>query len=122
MGGASKFDLQERLIAFAVIIVNLFRNLPATPESRYYGGQLLRSGGAPALLYAEAQAAESRKDFIHKLKLCQKELRETGVNLRIIDLSGIAASEVVRPIASECKELNAIIFSSIRTAQSNTDK
>ncbi|MCF8277092.1 MAG: four helix bundle protein [Flavobacteriales bacterium] len=114
-----KYDLQERLITFSVSIIELVRKLSDSKESRYFGGQILRSGSAPALICAEAQAAESRKDFIHKMKLCQKELRETSVNLRIMSKTEIAKPSSIEPIFKECGELNAILYSSIQTAQKN---
>jgi four helix bundle protein len=117
MGASTKYDLQARLIDFTVSIVHLVRKLNQSIESRYFGGQILRSGSAPALIYAEAQAAESKRDFIHKMKLCQKELRETVVNLQIMERTSIGEATVIGPMLTECGELNAIIFSSIRTAE-----
>ncbi|MCB9187492.1 MAG: four helix bundle protein [Flavobacteriales bacterium] len=121
MTNDNKYDLQERLILFAVEIVKLVRKLPSTVEAKYYGGQILRSSGAAALIYAEAQAAESKKDFIHKMGMVLKESRETRVNLRIMDLSGITVQSSSSELQKECNELIAIVFSSIRTAK-NRDK
>jgi four helix bundle protein len=78
------FDLEERLIDFSVAIIRLASMLPNSPEGRYFRGQIVRSGSSTALNYGEAQAAESRKDFIHKSKIVLKELRETLVCLKII--------------------------------------
>jgi four helix bundle protein len=78
------FDLDERLICFADKIINITESLPATTTGKYMAGQLTRSGLSPALQYAETQAAESRADFIHKVKISLKELRETYAALRII--------------------------------------
>ena len=111
-----KYDLQERMINFSVSIIELVRKLSESKEARYFGGQILRSGSAPALIYAEAQAAESRKDFVHKLKLCQKVLRETSVNLRIMQLTKIASTSEIELVSKGCEELNAILFTSIKTA------
>jgi len=66
------FDLEERLIAFACRVVRFVDRLPNTAAGRHLGGQLLRSGTAPALHYGEMQSAESLADFIHKLKLALK--------------------------------------------------
>ena len=63
-----KFDLEERLIDFAVLIIEISESLHNTPAGRHISGQLVRSGTSPALHYGEAQSAESRSDFIHKLK------------------------------------------------------
>jgi four helix bundle protein len=79
-----KFDLEERLIIFAVLNMKVSENLHTTPAGRYISGQIVRSGTSPALHYGEAQSAESRADFVHKLKVLLKELRETFVGLRII--------------------------------------
>jgi len=72
-------DIEERLIAFAVRMVKLCDYLPKTQAGGHIAGQLLRSGTAPAAHYAEARGAESTNDFVHKLKLCLKELNESRV-------------------------------------------
>jgi len=72
-----KFDLEERLIIFAVLNMKVSENLHTTPAGRYISGQIVRSGTSPALHYGEAQSAESRADFV-------KEFRETFVGLKII--------------------------------------
>jgi len=79
-----KFDLEERLIDFAVLIIEISESLNNTRASNHIGGQLVRSGTSPALHYGEAQSAESRNDFVHKLKILLKELRESLVALKII--------------------------------------
>jgi len=85
MKSKSVFDLDERLINFASSILELSDRLPQTLAGRHMAGKLIRSGTAPALHYGEAQAAESRKDFIHKMKVALKELRETFNGLKIED-------------------------------------
>mgnify|MGYP006217843063 CR=1 FL=1 len=67
-----KFNLQNRLINFAVLILDITEKLPDNKGSNHLSGQLVRSGTAPALQYGEAQSAESRKDFIHKMKIALK--------------------------------------------------
>ena len=79
-----KFDLEERLVRFSVLIIEITENLYTTRAGNHIAGQLVRSGTSPALLYGEAQSAESRNDFIHKLKILLKELRETVIALKII--------------------------------------
>ncbi len=79
-----KFDLEDRLIAFAVLIIKITESLNNTKAGNHIAGQLVRSGTSPALQYGEAQSAESRNDFIHKLKILLKELRESLVALKII--------------------------------------
>jgi len=79
-----KFDLHERLIDFAVQIINITDNVKTTKAGNHLLGQIVRSGSAPSLNYSEAQSAESRNDFIHKMSVVLKELRETHSNLKII--------------------------------------
>ena len=71
-----KYDLEERLIDFAVSVITFTESLPGTKSAAHLGGQVLRSGTAPSLNYGEAKGAESKVDFIHKMKVCLKELRE----------------------------------------------
>ena len=78
-------DLENRLIDFAVQIINVIEALPNTKAGNHIAGQLVRSGTSPAPNYGEAQSAESRKDFIHKMKIALKELRESLIWLRIIE-------------------------------------
>ena len=78
------FDLEDRLIDFAVRIIRLAESLPKTKVGNHVSGQLIRCGTSPAPNYGEAQSAESRADFIHKMKVSLKELRETRVWLLII--------------------------------------
>ena len=118
--GKKNYDLEERLISFAVDILNLSDQLPNTRAVNYISGQIIRSGAAPALLYGEAQSAESRKDFIHKMKIALKELRETFVALKIIQRKPIVKHiEKVDHLLKENNELISIFVSSIKTAQSH---
>ena len=82
--GKRKFDLEERLIDYAVLIIQIADNMIDTRAGNHIAGQIVRSGTYPALHYGEAQSAESRQDFIHKLKVLLKELRETNNALKII--------------------------------------
>ena len=114
------YDLEERLISFAVNILNLAEQLPNTRTGNYIGGQIIRSGCAPALIYGEAQSAESRKDFIHKMKIALKELRETFTALKIIIRKPLIKHfEKLDHLLKECNELISVFVSSIKTAQSN---
>ena len=83
-GNTKKYDLEDRLIAFALLILQIVELLPSDKIGNHIGGQLLRSGTSPAFNYGEAQAAESKNDFIHKMKICLKELKETKIALKII--------------------------------------
>lgn len=78
------FDLEERLIDFAVRTIRAVESLPKNKTGNHITGQLIRSGTSPAPNYGEAQTAESRADFIHKMKVCLKELRETRVWLLML--------------------------------------
>lgn len=78
---SKKFDLEDRLINFAVRIAEIVESLPNTRAGNHIAGQLIRSGTSPALNYGEAQSAESRSDFIHKIKVVLKELRESSISL-----------------------------------------
>ena len=70
-------ELEERLIDFAVRIVNLSSRLPRTPAGKHIAGQIMRAGTSPAPNYGEARGAESHADFVHKLRIVLKELNET---------------------------------------------
>lgn len=104
------YDLEERLILFAARVVVYVDRMPNSMAGRYYAGQLLRSGGSPAMHYGEAQGAESDKDFIHKCGIALKELKST-VNLRIQLLSGLMPRTDADLIwlTQECGELVKIV-------------
>ena len=107
-----RYDLEERLIDFAVIILDLCELLPQNFAAKHLGGQLVRSGTSPALNYGEAQAAESKADFLHKLK----ELRESQICLKIISKKKYIKGEKEQPVLKECSGLVAIFTKSIETA------
>ena len=110
------FDLEERLIAFAVRAIRVAESLPKTPVGNHIRGQLSRSGTSPAPNYGEAQSAESRSDFVHKLKIVLKELRETRVWLLMILRAELLKSARLSPLIQETDELIAIFVASTRTA------
>ena len=116
----SKYDLEDRLIEFAVRIIDLAEALPRTVASKNLGSQIVRSGTSPALNYAEAQSAESKNDFVHKMKVCLKELRETLVCLKIIMIKGYFKEPKLAAIIKENGELISIFVKSIETAKNNT--
>jgi four helix bundle protein len=120
---ARPFDLDERLIVFAGRVVEVVSALPKTPVGKHLGGQLLRSETSPMANYVEAQGAESRNDFVHKMKVSLKELREARVWLLLIRRKKMAGSaRSLDPLLGECDELISILFASIRTAQKNQAK
>jgi four helix bundle protein len=114
------YDLQRRLIDFAVVVLDVVESLPNSAAGSHVGGQLTRCGTSPAANYGEAQAAESRKDFVHKMKVCLKELRESWVWLEIIRRKGLSrnVSRVAEGIR-EANELIAIFVTSVGTARAN---
>ncbi len=118
-----KFDLEDRLIEFSVLIIKTTESLNNTKAGNHIAGQLVRSGTSPALQYGEAQSAESRNDFIHKLKVLLKELRESLVALKIIKRVPLTNKfDLLDKSLVECNELIAIFVKSIETAKKNNDK
>ena len=115
-------DIEDRLIDFAVRVLNVTEALPNTKAGNHIAGQLVRSGTSPAPNYGEAQSAESRKDFIHKMKICLKELRETLVWLKIIERKRLCPPERLGEIIEECDELIAIFVASVKTAEEKPNK
>ncbi|MDD2278277.1 MAG: four helix bundle protein [Bacteroidales bacterium] len=117
------YDLEERLISFALQVLEVSEILTKTYAGNHISGQIIRSGTSPALNYGEAQAAESSKDFIHKMGIILKELRETSISLMIIIRKPLASDiNVVQKCLNECQELIAIFASSIKTAKSRNLK
>jgi len=113
----STYDLEERLLEYAARIIRLVERLPNTRAGNHVAGHLLRSGTSPLPNHGEAQAAESAKDFIHKLKICLKELRESFRWLRLIQRVPLMNPKRVDPLLQETDELIRIFVSSIKTAQ-----
>ena len=97
-------DLEDRLVDFAVRVVNVVEALPDSKAGNHIAGQLVRSGTSPAPNYGEAQSAESRRDFIHKMKIALKELRETLVWLKIIERKPLCDPQKMPEIVAECDE------------------
>lgn len=110
-------QLQERLISFAVRVVDLSVQLPRTRHGRHIAQQILRSGTATAANYGEARAAESRSDFLHKLRIVLKELNETLVWLQLIGRCSLAHGDRIRAIIAENQELCRIIGALVRTTR-----
>ncbi len=119
--GLRTVDLNDRLLDFAVAIASIVQQLPSHRVGSHIAGQLVRCGTAPAADYAEAQGAESRRDFVHKLKLALKELRESLVWLRLARRRKLGNRVDLNLAAQECDELIAILFKSIETAKRNRD-
>ncbi len=115
-----KYDLEDRLIEYAASIVHLVETMPNTRAANHVGGQLLRSGTSSLFNHGEAQAAESPKDFVHKMKICLKELRESQRALRLIKKAALTDDVAqIGTLLRETDELIRIFVASIRTAESN---
>ena len=113
-----EYDLEGRLIDFAVSIVEVGRALPKTRVGNHIAGQLVRCGTSPAPNYGEAQGAESRSDFIHKMKVSLKELRETRVWLVMIVRAGLVKpASKLDSLIDENNQLISIFVKSIQTAR-----
>jgi four helix bundle protein len=116
--GIQAYDLEQRLLEFASRIIRLVESLPKSRAGNHIAGQLLRSGTSALPNHGEAQAAESVDDFIHKLKLGLKELRESFRWLRLIQYSGLIKPAVrVQPLLNETDELIRIFVTSVKTAE-----
>jgi len=115
-----KFDLEDRLVDFSVLIISIVGAMPNSKAANHLSGQIVRSGTSVALNYGEAQSGESRKDFIHKMKIVLKELRETYVCLKIIHKSKqFKVEEPIIKAKEEANELISIFVKSVETAQRN---
>ncbi len=112
-------DIEERLIGFGVRVIRLCGRLPDTFVAQHIGKQLIRSGTAPAAHYAEARGAESNRDFVHKLKICLKELNESRIWLKFIIQSELQPENLLTNLHNECDELCRIINASIKTTTTN---
>jgi four helix bundle protein len=116
----NKYDLQERLVKFSAMIIKNTSLLENNFASQHLIKQLIRSSTAAALNYGEAQSGESRKDFLHKMKISLKELRESQVNLQILSEAELVRDEKnYKNIIKECNELVAIFTASIIKAKTN---
>jgi len=123
MTEVKKFDLEERLVKFAVMIISLAESLEASMAGKYIAGQIIRSGISPALNYGEAKSAESTNDFIHKMKVALKELRETYISLLIIQSKPLTnKTEFLEQCLKEGNELICIFVKSIQTTVKNKTK
>jgi four helix bundle protein len=115
-------QLSDRLLQFAVRVGTVVEALPDTRLSRHIAGQLVRCGTSPAPNYEEACAAESRADFVHKLRICLKELRESRCWLRLITESRLLPKSKMEAILDECEQLMLMVAKSIVTAKTKMRK
>jgi four helix bundle protein len=113
------YDLEDRLLEFAAMIVQLVESLVNTKAGNHIAAQLLRCGTSPLSNHGEVEAAESRKDFLHKLRVCLKELRETKRWLRLVGRLELTEPLNLNRCLNEADELIRIFVASIRTAEEN---
>ena len=117
----NKQELEDRLIDFAAAVITVANKFEKNYAGNHLAGQIIRSGTSPALNYGEAQSAESKKDFIHKMGICLKELRETNNCLKIIERANLQSNPKNLIIAKkEANELISIFVSSIKTSKNNS--
>ena len=109
--------LEDRLIDFAVRIIKLSASLPKTTAGKHIAGQILRAGTSPAPNYGEARGAESRNDFVHKMRIVLKELNETSIWLRIIQRSRLLKDVLLTDIIEENKSLSKIFTAALKTSR-----
>jgi four helix bundle protein len=114
-----KYDLEERLLQFTAKVVKLADSLPNTKAGNHIAGQLLRCATSPLANHGEVEAAESRKDFLHKLRICLKELRETWRWLRLVGRLQLAEATELQGTLAEVEELIRIFAASVRTTEKN---
>lgn len=113
-----KYDIEDRMVNFTCRMIDIVEALPNTRSGNYIAGQLIRSCHSPTFNYGETQAAESGRDFIHKMSVTLKELKECRTALKIIK-----KKQLIKPVSKldaifkEAEELIAIISKSISTAK-----
>jgi four helix bundle protein len=113
-------DIEERLIDFAIRIIQVCNALSNKPAEKHIRGQLIRCGTSPAPNYGEARGAESNKDFVHKLRIVLKELNESRIWLKILIRADLIPEKRLEPLLDECNQLCRIISASIQTVADTT--
>ena len=120
MENRKQYNLQERLVKFSASIIRNASTLKKEFATEHLLKQLIRSATSSSLNYGEAQAAESKRDFIHKMRICLKELRESQVNMQIMIEANLVENKAeFNKIQKECSELVAIFTTSIKTTNNN---
>jgi four helix bundle protein len=117
---AARFDLEERTAAFGKAVIRFARSLPSSTVTRPLVSQLISSATSVGANYCEADDAESRLDFRHKIGICKKEAREAGHWLRMVVKAVPEAKDAARPLWLEAKELNLIFNAIVRTTDRNS--
>jgi len=118
-----KSELENRLVKFSVDVIGMTKILDDSYASQHLSKQIVRSGTSSALNYGEAQGSPTKKDFIHKISIVLRELRETQINLKIIHDSGLCNdNKVISDILNENSQLVAIFTKTFQTARENEAK
>ena len=113
-----KFDLEDRLIEYAILINNIVESLPNSKLGIQIGNHLIKSGTSPALNYGEAQSTKSTNDFIHKIKIILKEMRQSNIRLKIIRKKPLIRQfDSLNHVMDETNQLISIFVKSIQTAR-----
>jgi four helix bundle protein len=110
-------EIQDRMVRFGVAVLSQVESFPKTHAARHVAEQLTRSATSAAPNYAEARGAESRKDFVHKLRIVLKELNETQVWLQMAQMRQMIRSNGAPDLLKECTELSKIVMKSVQTAE-----
>jgi len=118
-GKRAPYDLEDRLLEFAAQILQIVELLPSTKAGNHIAGQLWRCGTSPLSNHGEVEAAESRTDFLHKLRICLKELRETKRWLRLVGRLDLTDISHLGVCLNEAEELIRIFVASVLTAENN---
>ncbi len=113
----NRSDLSERLLEFAASSIKLTVRLKRTAVGRYIANQLMRAASSSGANYEEACGAESKADFIHKMQLVLKELRESLYWLKLVQRSDLISSKELQPLLAEANELIKIVAKSVITAK-----
>ncbi len=116
MKSGQRFDIQERTFEFAVRVVKLVNRLPRTVAGVEIGRQIVRAATSVGSNVEEADAAESKRDFIHKMSIAQKETRETRYWLRVIG-AALLDDEEIRALIQESDELVRILYTIVENAR-----
>ncbi|NDV14719.1 four helix bundle protein [Muricauda sp. TY007] len=109
-----KFDLEERFVELAANIAFFCKDLPNDFTGQYYGNQLLRSAGSAALNFGETQGTCSDKDYIHRATISLRELKESRVNLKILNKIDYGDEEIRKSLLDEDEQLIKIMATIIK--------
>jgi len=115
-------ELSDRLLEFAARVGKVVDALPDSRLGRHVAGQVVRCGTSPGPNYEEGCAAESRADFVHKLSIALKELRESRYWMRLIVRAELLPEPRMSDLIHECQELSKILAQSLIAAKSNTKR